>query len=323
MTISKTRLTRLMLPFFVGIVLWNVMQMVHLMNFATPKTSDALIDLPVDAPAFKQNLQKQALPSTSALQNLTVRGGQAEENDRGKDRASIWGKSDNNPASKDSPAAAIQTQPRKSSRQSKTLGFVSGNDVNKTVINFPVCENDVCCASWEVDLDPWWQQNPLWRVSYENATHFCFSKLPSNSRSDMKRIAFLEALHQLQWYGNCSNVHARPQINSGLSASLNFLHKAFVTGWATNRPFQITLQKETFAWAYATYKNKTGVCATRDVRCYFLPVSNCQARIKQNDGDSRLHSHFTQELQGQWIREYFARPRQWLRLSLLKYRELS
>jgi hypothetical protein len=104
---------------------------------------------------------------------------------------------------------------------------------------------------------------------------------------------------------------------------LNFLHKAFVTAWATNRPFQITVQKETFAWLYATYKNNTGGCATQDVHCYFLTVSNCQARRKQNDGDNRLHNHFTQKFQGRWIREYFARPRQWLRLSLLKYRESS
>jgi hypothetical protein len=67
-------MTKLMMPFFfVGIVLCNVMQMVQLMNFATSKTLDAFTDL--DGPTFKQNLQKQALPSASALQNPTIRGG--------------------------------------------------------------------------------------------------------------------------------------------------------------------------------------------------------------------------------------------------------
>jgi hypothetical protein len=131
--------------------------------------------------------KRYLLPLPCRIQQFVA--AQAEENDRVKDHASIWRKSDHNPASKDSPAA-IQTQPRTSSRQSKTLGFVSGNDVYITVVNFPVCKNDVCCASWEVNLDPWWQQNPTWRVSDKNATHFCFSKLPSDSRSDMKRIAF-------------------------------------------------------------------------------------------------------------------------------------
>ena len=218
-------------------------------------------------------------------------------------------------------SAAIQTQPRTGLGQSNTLGTMSGSDVNMTRIHFPLCQNDVCCASWEVDLDPWWQQNPMWRVSDENATHFCFSKLPSNSTTDLKRIAFFEALHQVQWHGNCSNVHARTQVNSGLAASLNFLHTAFVTAWGTKRPFQVTIQHEDFAWIYATYKNKTGVCLTRDVRCYFLPVSNCQARISQNDGRNGIYNKFTKKFQGRWIREYFTRPRQWLRLSLLQYRE--
>jgi hypothetical protein len=289
--ISTTSLKRVIILFIIiGIVLHYVKQTVQLMNLTTPKILNAVTDL--DSPTEgKQNAQKQA----SAFRNSTVRGGQDDDDEGAIELTSISITSENNPN--------------------------SGNDINKTGVNFPVCKKDVCCASWEVDLDPWWQQNPTWHVSDENATHFCFSKLPSNSRYDMKRIAFLEALHQLQWHGNCSNVHAMVQINSGLSASLNHLHNAFVTAWATNRPFQITVKKKTFAWAYATYKNGTGLCATRDVYCYFLPISNCQARITQNDGADDLHRHITKNLKGRWLREYFTRPRQWLRLALLKYRE--
>ena len=155
---------------------------------------------------------------------------------------------------------------KKESKPKPLLGFVSGNDVNDTIVNFTVCDNatanNVCCASWDVDLDPWWLHHPTWRISSENDTHFCFSELPMQSKTDQEHVTFLKALHEIQWHGNCSTVHARPQINSGFSASLNFLHMAFITAWATNRPFQITQQKEQFSWIYATYKNETGVCPT-------------------------------------------------------------
>lgn len=306
MAISKSRLAGLLLPFVLGMVLQvrlNVIQMISVVSLVTPREMNAPLDF--EAPSKNgENLPPKQEATSSQETNTVIETNQA-----------VFLESDTpgalNLAENVADAPTI----------SPTFGFVVGNGVNETIVHFPVCEKGVCCGTWDVDLDPWWQNNPLWLVSDENSTHFCFSRMPAKSARDKEHIAFLEALHQLQWHGNCSNVHAKPQINSGLSASLNFLHKGFISAWAANRPFQVTQQRDTFEWKYATYpQNKSGICPTRDVRCYFLPVSNCQARIKQNDGDDRYLEFFT-ATSGRWLREYFTRPLQHIRRQLFNFRE--
>jgi hypothetical protein len=307
---------RLLLPFGLGLSLqicWNVRQIVNYVDAVTPKNLD------LDASTLGALVTDAAAAGGGAKRDQTA----TVETVRGPESPAIGPRQRTQRTPPPTTTTALQNStalPRKDDIK-PLLGFVRGNDVNETIVHFPVCDTaNVCCAPWDVDLDPWWQHNPPWRVSSENDTHFCFSQLPVRSKTDQEHAAFLLALHEVQWHGNCSTVHARPQINSGFSASLNFLHKGFITAWATKRPFQITQQKETFAWTYATYENQTGVCPTRDARCYFLPVSNCQARIKQNDGDGLFHDYI-KEYQGRWLREYLTRPRQWLRKRLYEYQK--
>lgn len=175
-----------------------------------------------------------------------------------------------------------------------------------------------CCSkSWDHDLDEWWQRHPTWEVSSETDQRYCFSPV-----NDPKRAEFLHLLSRLQWgqQNSCSNNNNTSGfmiINSGYSANVGLLGKAFLTSFLNNRTFVTSKRVPEFIWRYAANQNGTPVCPSADLECYFLPISNCKARIKQDDGfDQKLIDRHGGGRYGKkvtWIRSYLFRPKLWMR----------
>ena len=171
-----------------------------------------------------------------------------------------------------------------------------------------------CCAeSWEHDLDEWWQDRPDWDVSLETNDTYCFSPIQDQERAHLLK----NQVYPLQWQGSCHNgtTSAFRVINSGYSANLGLLGRAFLTAVQTNKTFLESKRLESFLWRYAD-QDGNGTCPSRDMDCYFLPISRCKAYIGQSDGfDGNLvkknGGNFGKQIT--WLRSYLVRPKLWLR----------
>lgn len=181
----------------------------------------------------------------------------------------------------------------------------------------PICYNNsnrsYCCAeSWEHDIDEWWQHHPDWDVSLETNETYCFSPI-----EDPERASFLRnRVYPLQWQTSCENTTAFRVINSGYSANLGLLGRAFVTALNRSKTFLESKRKEDFIWRYSNTPDGKGTCPTRDMECYFLPISNCKSELNQHEGFdleivNDLGGPYTKEIT--WLQNYLVRPNLWMR----------
>jgi NADPH-dependent ferric siderophore reductase len=169
-----------------------------------------------------------------------------------------------------------------------------------------------CAESWDEDLDDWWQEHPDWDVSHETNQTYCFSPV-----KDLDRAKFLrEIVYPLQWRTSCQNVSAFKIINSGFSANIGLLGRAFLTAVYNNKTFVESKRKSNFLWKYATTRYGNATCPSQDMECYFLPISNCKAKINQHEGFDNIlvNNHggnYGKEII--WLKSYLVRPKLWMR----------
>jgi hypothetical protein len=166
-----------------------------------------------------------------------------------------------------------------------------------------------CCAdSWEQEnVDDWWLHNPDWEVSRQNDTTFCFSPIRQAERAHFLK----NQLYPQQHLTNCSNVKAHILINSGFSAHVALNGKAFMSASRHNQTY--VMVKHDRKWRYGRYLNKSHVCDSVDMDCYFLPLSNCHAPDKQKDDIPSGQTFNVNGGHNTWIRDYMLRPKQWVR----------
>jgi hypothetical protein len=191
---------------------------------------------------------------------------------------------------------------------------------NKTPFVYPDCstyEQDgqnrtFCCASsWKHDLDTWWRRHPDFEVSLENETTFCFSPI-----REVERAIFLkEVLYPQQWLSNCSHTTGRQLVKSGFSANMGLLSRMFLSSLNHSSTFVIAKKDDLYQWPYSEYDNKTKVCDSADMQCYFLPVTNCNAESGQADKATGRYP-FETHSPNIWVREYMMRPKQFMRRKI-------
>lgn len=177
-------------------------------------------------------------------------------------------------------------------------------------------DNHVCCAPWTSNTDKWWSQNYLWTLSHENQSHTCFEKIV-----DEQQIDFLVKLHQLQQ--QCEYRVQQSQISSGYAAALQAVARSFYASYQSGYAFQITLAHDTANWNFSP-KNAShwAYCETRDMNCFYLPLSPCAAEQGRNDaprGNKPSSGKALQEFQ--WLREHAFRVRHVIRQHVQLYWE--
>lgn len=182
------------------------------------------------------------------------------------------------------------------------------------------CHDDVvgpCCAPWHVDADEWWVHHPEWEVSSENTTHSCFERL-----KDKDRRTFLRQVYTLQWENNdCSNQVQKTQISSGYAAAVMATSRSFYAAYRSNTPFQISKGHVNATWNFAPRNaSHWAYCATKDMNCYYLPLSPCPGTLGRDDGErGNKPTASKQRLEFLWLRRYAFRPRQKLRKKVLEF----
>ncbi|CAB9511758.1 expressed unknown protein [Seminavis robusta] len=178
-------------------------------------------------------------------------------------------------------------------------------------------ENDFeCCADWDTNVDDWWLHKPTWEATRETPTKQCFSPMMNSEKA-----AFFQSLYDIQWKGNCSQLITSTQINSGYSASINWLGYTFLNSSIEQKPFQIT--QHDFPWMYGP-KNKShwAYCESEDITCLILPVSKCE---RDYVPQKQLRRHLigrvwkqprnnpSARLDFEWRKDFLLRPNQIMR----------
>lgn len=176
--------------------------------------------------------------------------------------------------------------------------------------------NRECCAPWSFNTDKWWTQNYNWTISHENMTHTCFARI-----QDPEKLDFYSKLHPLQQ--QCEFQVQLSQISSGYAAALMAVARSFYASYQSQHAFQITLAHDTANWNFSP-KNAShwAFCKTRDMNCFYLPLSPCPAEQGRSDaprGNKPSSGKTLQEFQ--WLREYAFRVRHVIRQHVQEYWE--
>ncbi len=176
--------------------------------------------------------------------------------------------------------------------------------------------NPLCCATWQDNTDEWWTRHYDWTLAYDNQTHTCFSRI-----TDAPQLIFYHQLHQLQQ--QCQHQVQLAQISSGYAAALMAVARSFYAAYQSQHAFQLTLQHATANWNFSPKdESHWAFCPTRDMNCFYLPLSPCPAEQGRNDAPRGQKPTTGQALQEfQWLRTYAFRVRHVVRQHVQAYWE--
>ncbi|GAX16567.1 hypothetical protein FisN_7Lh295 [Fistulifera solaris] len=177
--------------------------------------------------------------------------------------------------------------------------------------------NPLCCASWQDEnTDEWWTRHYDWILAYDNQTHTCYSRI-----QDAQQLQFYHKLHQVQQ--QCQHQVQLSQISSGYAAALMAVARSFYAAYQSQHAFQLTVQHATANWNFSPKDpHHWAFCPTRDMNCFYLPLSSCPAEQGRNDaprGSKPTAGVALQEFQ--WLRQYAFRVRHVVRQHVQAYWE--
>jgi len=174
------------------------------------------------------------------------------------------------------------------------------------------------CVPWDVNSDLWWTHHPEWEMGAENDTHYCFQEI----QSEKKRQRY-KALYEVQFSGNCTNVHTKRMWNSGWSADFTNVVDGLSHAELRKKPVQIVEAKP---WHFAhparkpTKENRhvPPACPRKNMFCYFLPLSNCKP-AETGSKSQFLERKMTGTWKYQTYYEYATRRQTWLRKQIYDF----
>jgi len=175
------------------------------------------------------------------------------------------------------------------------------------------------CVPWNVSSDEWWTHHPQWEVFHETEEHYCFRRILNQDKAKL----FLR-IHFQQFGGaNCTGeVLTKQMWSSGWGADFLNVVDGLVHGQKVGLPFQLTK----FPWHYARpkpfHEPAPEVCPSKDMFCYFLPLSKCEPQNKSNEvfWEPGINSNAVAiDIPGRWYLEYATRPQTWLRKRVFDF----
>ena len=173
------------------------------------------------------------------------------------------------------------------------------------------------CLPWHVNGDDWWSRHPGWKAGAENDTHYCFEPFSTSRVSNLYK-----KLYKNQQHNNCSRVITKKMWQSGWGADLVHIADALLYGLAHGRPIQVSGEP----WHYAASKDGSRpVCPSKDMYCYFLPLTKCEANpqdvFRRSNGSDFLSGNHPNlvDRRIQEVISYVTRPRTWLRKAVYEF----
>ena len=175
--------------------------------------------------------------------------------------------------------------------------------------------NDYFCVPWSVDTDEWWTHHPEWFNVDDNSTHTCFQR-----RSDREALLYLK-IYNNQFHNDCNQVYTRIMWSSGWGADFLNVIYGLINSVEFGRPFAIAQFDPVTGWHYAAVKGSGAhaACPSKDLSCYFLPMTDCPPQKKNAD---KKHPNTT-EYDHLYVPvyNYVTRPHQWLRRDVYNFVE--
>ncbi|KAG7372698.1 hypothetical protein IV203_018841 [Nitzschia inconspicua] len=213
-----------------------------------------------------------------------------------------------------------------------------------TIIGDDDTTDSVVCWPWNYNSsDDWWTHHPTWKRSRANDTHYCYQKIQNE-----RQAALYQALYDVQFRkADCQKIFRRHMWSSGLGADFINVNRGLFQAVLFQRPFQIT---DFYPWHYAAGKGDNlanesmAACPSRDIYCYFLPLSACPVGeessenetlldtfyaedtplilpTNNNDHDDNYRYQIADDTVYQWIFEYATRPQTWLWRKVYEYKQ--
>ncbi|KAG7344566.1 hypothetical protein IV203_022574 [Nitzschia inconspicua] len=203
-----------------------------------------------------------------------------------------------------------------------------------TIVHDDGTPDTVVCWRWSYRSDEWWTHNPTWKRSHANDTHYCYQKI-----QNQRQATLYQAIYDVQFRNaDCKKIFRRDMWSSGYGADFTNVNRGLYQAALFQRPFQIS---DYYPWHYAAGKddnlaNETmAACPTRDMYCYFLPLTKCPVGEQSSENETLLdvfHAEFTplvlhnndtyeiwDETVYHWIFEYATRTQTWLWRKVYEY----
>ena len=174
---------------------------------------------------------------------------------------------------------------------------------------------DSFCVDWEYDTDEWWTHHPEWYNTFNNDTHTCFGR-----RTDKEAQMYMK-IYENQWHNDCDKVYTKVMWCSGWGADfINVVYGLQNAVFDFGRPFAMQVYDD-HGWHYAAIKKdgSKATCPKKDLSCYFLPISKCEAQPK-SEADlgypNTKGDHYGRYVP---VYNYLTRPQQWLRKAVYDF----
>jgi len=188
---------------------------------------------------------------------------------------------------------------------------VPKNSLDKCSLNR---ESKECCIEWSTNTDSWWSSHPDWLSSTDNSTHTCFRRMSPD------QAVFVRQLHSLQHQCTKQGVYS-VAISSGYAAALMAVSRSLYAAYNQHQlPMTYRRGHENAQWNFAPREESHwAFCSSRDLDCYFLPLSDCNntEAAKAPRGNKPSTSNAKQEFR--WLRQYAFRPKHIVRKKLVEY----
>ena len=184
------------------------------------------------------------------------------------------------------------------------------------------------CVKWDhdaFDIDEWWTHHPEFVIELQNTTHQCFQREPSPEKS-----FFFSEVYRNQFQNGCDPVFARYLRSSGWGSDFAILAQGLYFAMEEKKSMifvpnpQIRKQQ---VWQYAALSDGSkATCPSKDLDCYFLPMSVCKAdpelvQQKAYQVNDTFYVALHSRKSFPWAYQYLTRGQQWIRRAVVDFVE--
>lgn len=177
--------------------------------------------------------------------------------------------------------------------------------------NFPPSSNTThFCVPWDhVNTDDWWTHHPEWNVAEENATVTCFQK-------DHPDSSVWQRLYDNQFSSSaCDRTYTRQMWSSGYGTDMEQIMLGLQESLEQKVPMTVTVGDKWWHYSANKHDGSNATCSSKDMNCYFLPLSNCTLPGTKIDSNPIvLKRKHISNYDAAW--KFASRPQQWLRKAI-------
>lgn len=169
---------------------------------------------------------------------------------------------------------------------------------------------DSFCVPWDyADFDEWWIRHPEYSLGKENDTHQCLQR-----ELNLTKLSIYTRIYSQQWASeDCPSVQTYNL--EGWGQDFFALENLMLNAMNTDGTAVVLSKESTHVWPFDSTLADTKSCGAGDLRCYFLPMSNCEPDYAENNTITLDPPEHNRDLAPD-VYDFMTRPQQWLRHSV-------